>query len=55
MKNTDLDAVAVGEVTEDKMLRLFHNGEMVAEVPADALAEEAPVYHKPSSEPPYFP
>ena len=50
----DLDAVAVGEVTEDKNLTLFHKGEMVAQVPADALAEEAPVYHKPSSEPQYF-
>ena len=27
---------------------------MVAKVPADALAEDAPVYHKPSSEPAYF-
>ncbi|MBO9131271.1 phosphoribosylformylglycinamidine synthase subunit PurL [Bacillus sp. 165] len=50
----DLAAVAIGKVTEDKMLRLFHKGEMVAEVPADALAEEAPVYHKPSQEPAYF-
>ncbi|UOY91599.1 phosphoribosylformylglycinamidine synthase subunit PurL [Ectobacillus sp. JY-23] len=49
-----LAAVVVGKVTEDKMLRLFHKGEMVAEVPADALAEEAPVYHKPSQEPAYF-
>ena len=30
------------------MLRLIHKGEVVAEVPADALAEDAPVYHKPS-------
>ncbi|WP_066057840.1 phosphoribosylformylglycinamidine synthase subunit PurL [Robertmurraya korlensis] len=50
----DLDAVAIGVVTDDKMLRLVHNGEVVANVPADALAEEAPVYHKPSSEPAYF-
>ncbi|SIT92858.1 phosphoribosylformylglycinamidine synthase subunit PurL [Edaphobacillus lindanitolerans] len=49
-----LDAVAIGRVTDDKMLRLYHNGEVVAEVPADALAEEAPVYHKPSAEPQYF-
>ena len=27
----DLDAVAVGQVTDDKMLRLIHNGEVVAE------------------------
>ncbi|MEB2281313.1 phosphoribosylformylglycinamidine synthase subunit PurL [Lysinibacillus xylanilyticus] len=50
----DLDAVAIGHVTDDKMLRLLHNGEVVAEVPADALAEDAPVYHKPSAEPAYY-
>ncbi|QPQ29146.1 phosphoribosylformylglycinamidine synthase subunit PurL [Lysinibacillus sp. JNUCC 51] len=50
----DLDAVAIGRVTDDKMLRLLHNGEVVAEVPADALAEDAPVYHKPSTEPAYY-
>ena len=33
---------------------LFINGEVVAEISADALAEEAPVYHKPSAEPAYF-
>jgi phosphoribosylformylglycinamidine synthase len=50
----DLDAVAIGVVTDDKMLRLLHNGEVVANVPADALAEDAPVYHKPSAEPAYY-
>ncbi|EON74391.1 phosphoribosylformylglycinamidine synthase subunit PurL [Lysinibacillus sphaericus] len=50
----DLDAVAIGVVTDDKMLRLLHNGEIVANVPADALAEDAPVYHKPSAEPAYY-
>jgi phosphoribosylformylglycinamidine synthase subunit PurL len=50
----DLEAVAIGKVTDDKMLRLFHKGEMVAEVPADALAEEAPVYNKPSKEAAYY-
>ncbi|TCP24102.1 phosphoribosylformylglycinamidine synthase subunit II [Scopulibacillus darangshiensis] len=46
-----LHAVAVGEVIEEKVLRLEHHGEMVADVPVDALAEEAPVYHMPSEEP----
>lgn len=50
----DLEAVAIGQVTDDKMLRLIHKGEVVANVPADALAEDAPVYHKPSLEPEYF-
>lgn len=49
-----LDAVAIGRVTDDKMLRLIHKGEVVAEVPVDALAKDAPVYHKPSKEPAYF-
>ena len=48
------DGLAAGHVTDDKMLRLFHNGEMVAELPVDALAEEAPVYHKPSKVPDYY-
>ncbi|SDX96578.1 phosphoribosylformylglycinamidine synthase [Evansella caseinilytica] len=46
-----LEATVVGRVTEDKKLRLLHQGEVVADVPVDALAEEAPVYHKPSTEP----
>ncbi|WP_243387412.1 phosphoribosylformylglycinamidine synthase subunit PurL [Bacillus kexueae] len=50
----NLEAVAIGKVTDDKMLRLFHKGEVVAEIPVDALAEDAPVYHKPSVEPAYY-
>ncbi|OKL36122.1 phosphoribosylformylglycinamidine synthase subunit PurL [Domibacillus mangrovi] len=50
----DLEAASVGVVTDDKMLRLLHKGEVAAEVPVDALAEDAPVYYKPSAEPQYF-
>ncbi|MEH7382761.1 phosphoribosylformylglycinamidine synthase subunit PurL [Bacillus sp. JJ1533] len=50
----DLEAVAIGKVTDDKQLRLIHKGEVIADVPVDALAEEAPVYYKPSSEPQYY-
>jgi phosphoribosylformylglycinamidine synthase subunit PurL len=53
-KKYDLDCVAVGTVTDDKMLRLIHKGEVVADVPADALAEDAPVYQMPSTEPAYY-
>ncbi len=49
-----LHSTVVGKVTDDKMLRLYFKGEVAAEVPADALAEDAPVYHKPSREPEYF-
>ncbi|MBO0601635.1 phosphoribosylformylglycinamidine synthase subunit PurL [Sporosarcina sp. E16_3] len=50
----NIEAVTIGKVTDDKMLRLLHKGEVVAEVSADALAEDAPVYHKKSEEPAYF-
>ncbi|ALC83874.1 MULTISPECIES: phosphoribosylformylglycinamidine synthase subunit PurL [Bacillus] len=53
-KKYDLEAVSVGHVTDDKMLRLLHKGEVVTELPVDALAEEAPVYHKPSKVPAYY-
>lgn len=49
-----VEAVSIGKVTDDKMLRLLHKGEVVAEVSADALAEDAPVYHKKSEEPAYY-
>ncbi|MFC0189955.1 phosphoribosylformylglycinamidine synthase subunit PurL [Fictibacillus aquaticus] len=50
----DLDAVTIGSVIEEKVLRLLHHGDVVAELPVDALAEDAPVYNKPSSEPAYY-
>jgi len=49
-----LDAVAIGKVTNDEMLRLFHKGEVVTEIPVHALVKEAPVYQKPSSIPDYY-
>ena len=47
----ELAAVAIGEVTDDGMYRLFHDGKEVANVPVDALAEDAPEYIKPMQEP----
>ncbi|MDL4842018.1 phosphoribosylformylglycinamidine synthase subunit PurL [Aquibacillus rhizosphaerae] len=49
-----LEAVAVGRVTDDKRFRLLHKGEVAADIPVDSLAEDAPVYHKPSKVPTYF-
>lgn len=43
----DLDAVIIGRVTDDQKLRVFHHGEMVAEIPNTALTDEAPRYHRP--------
>jgi phosphoribosylformylglycinamidine synthase II len=49
-----LHSAVVGRVTDDGMLRLLHRGEVVANVPVDSLAEDAPVYHKPSAVPAYY-
>ncbi len=43
----DLDAVIIGRVTDDQKLRVFHNGELVVEIPNAALTDDAPVYHRP--------
>src|SRR6184192_2409408 len=42
-----LDAVTVGRVTRDSRLRVLEHGAVVADIPNDALTEEAPVYHRP--------
>jgi phosphoribosylformylglycinamidine synthase len=47
----DLDAVPIGTVTDDGLLRVRFHGEVVAEVPVKALADEAPVYEKPTARP----
>ena len=53
-KKYGLNAVDVGKVTGDGIMRIFHKGEVVADVPAHALAEQAPEYHKPSKEAEYY-
>src|SRR2546421_1263349 len=42
-----LDAVEVGRVTDDGILRVKDHGTVVAEIPNRALADEAPVYDRP--------
>jgi phosphoribosylformylglycinamidine synthase II len=47
----EIDASVVGTVREGGMARVWHQGELVAEVPAASLAEEAPRYDRPRGEP----
>lgn len=46
-----LDAVTIGSVTGDGLLRVRHGGEVVAEIPNHAIAEEAPRYDRPHTKP----
>ncbi len=47
----EIDARVVGTVKEGGTLTVRHNGQVVAEMPADSLSEAAPMYHRPFGEP----
>lgn len=49
-----LEAVAIGTVMKEKTFRIKHQGEVKADVPVDALAEDVPIRHMPSKEAEYF-
>lgn len=49
-----IHCVPIGHVTSDGRLRLWHHGELVADVPVDSLATKAPVNHVPSRQPEVF-
>jgi len=50
----DLHAAHIGYVTNDGLLRVKNNGEIVAEIPNAALVDEAPVYDRPTARPSYL-
>ena len=47
----DLNAAVVGEVTDDGFVRLFWQGEPVAQIPVDPISTEAPLYERPMARP----
>jgi phosphoribosylformylglycinamidine synthase len=46
-KKWDLDAIRIGKVTGDGKLRIKYGKKIFAEIPVEALTEEAPVYERP--------
>src|SRR5438270_4920674 len=42
-----LDAITIGRVIPENKMRVLHHGEVVAEIPNEALTDEAPVYQRP--------
>ena len=52
-KKWGLDAVTIGRVTDDGMLRVRDHGEIAAEIPNRPLADEAPLYDRPHDVPAY--
>ncbi len=49
-----LQAVVIGHVTDDGLVRVFEGDEIVAEIPAKSLADEAPTYYLETEEPDYL-
>src|SRR5687767_2198883 len=47
----DLDAVVIGRVRDTKRMQVIHNGETVADIPVEALTDEAPRYERPMTPP----
>lgn len=47
-------SAVIGQVTDDGMVRVLDGDEVVASVPAHALADEAPLYHPAKQEPAYI-
>jgi phosphoribosylformylglycinamidine synthase len=43
----DLDAVVIGKVVEGDRLKIFHNGNIEADMPVMAVTDEAPKYDRP--------
>ncbi|MEE2638287.1 MAG: phosphoribosylformylglycinamidine synthase subunit PurL [Acidobacteriota bacterium] len=50
----DLHAVRIGHVTEDEVLRVRNGATVVAEIPNRQLADEAPLYDRPTQVPGYL-
>src|SRR3954464_3179375 len=47
----ELDFAVIGEVTDTGRMELVWNGETVADIPLDPLADEAPLYERPYATP----
>lgn len=48
-----IDAAVVGKVTDDGFLRIMEGDQVVVEIPAHAIADDAPRYERPSAPPQY--
>ena len=54
LKKWNINAVKIGKVTDDKMMRVKENGIVVCEISPQALTEKAPLYDRDTKEPSYL-
>lgn len=50
-RHFELDAVVIGEVTNDKQYRIYHHDELVTDIPVDSLTEDVPEYDRIEKQP----
>ena len=50
-KKWDLDAVVIGKVVEGHNFKVYHNGDLRADIPVAALTDDAPKYERPMADP----
>jgi phosphoribosylformylglycinamidine synthase len=50
-RHFELDAVVIGEVTNDKQYRIYHHDELVTDIPVDSLTEDVPEYDRVEKQP----
>lgn len=49
-----LHAAEIGKVTDDGFMTVKHHGEVVAQIPAAKIADDAPIYYRESEKPKYL-
>jgi phosphoribosylformylglycinamidine synthase len=54
LRKWDIYAVTIGHVTDDGQFRVLEGGQVVADIPALALTDHAPIYSRPSRQPEYI-
>jgi len=54
LKKWGVNAVNIGKVIEEKMMRVKENGTVVCEIPPEALTTKAPLYERETKEPSYL-
>ena len=54
LRRWKVNAVKVGQVTDDGLMRVLENGRVVCEIPPAALTEHAPLYDRETCEPAYL-
>ncbi|HCJ66298.1 MAG TPA: phosphoribosylformylglycinamidine synthase subunit PurL [Elusimicrobia bacterium] len=54
LKKWKINAVKIGRVTNDRMMRVKEKGVVVCEIPAETLTKKAPLYEREAKEPAYL-